>query len=634
MSRPGDERAVTVQIGAVLLLAILIATLSLYQVNAVPDQTFDAEFTHHQGTLGDLVELRDAIGDFDARHERGVPVSLGTQYQTRVVAINPPAPAGEIATSEPKAVRVENASVDDPTVADILENPPTTRLLAYEPGYNEYDAPTTVLEHGLLYNRFDGASVTLEEQTAIGEERITLVFVDGNLSRAASGTVSVAVETIGGPSDERRLESDGTGNVTITLPTRAEARWEASVGTTFDAGVANARILPDGDEGTVTVELADESYALQVAQVRVGEGGERDERFDEARAGEGGGGETGGDGGSGPFAVSWASEEVTVVEGESETLEALVTDAETGEPVAAAGVDFSRSGAAISFEGDSSAETDEDGVASVTVTGESEGESAVFATVSGGHARAGVTVEAFEPPTDEPYVDVAITGTNAPVEAGSVLTVDATVENRGEAGSQTVTLETDDGTVRDSQTVTLDGGEVRAVTLEWATEASDARDEEYTVTVRSENTQDSRAVRVDASAIEDGSVFAVAAAELENNQQIDTTVTLETDEGSHEIRVLLVDQPGGGAAGSDGSGWQTKRVFVDGTVLELETAAADDIAVNLAARDLLDEDTYVGGDTSMLEGIREAVDGSSELHEQTDEGSVGLTVTIEERSGA
>lgn len=97
-------------------------------------------------------------------------------------------------------------------------------------------------------------------------------------------------------------------------------------------------------------------------------------------------------------------------------------------------------------------------------------------------ASADVTVETPEPPE----FGLRITDTNSPTEAGTTLTVDVTVTNRGdEAGTQTVHLKDFDEESVDTTALSLDGGQSTSVTLRWSTNESDEGAGD--VLVRSEN---------------------------------------------------------------------------------------------------------------------------------------------------
>lgn len=129
------------------------------------------------------------------------------------MAVNPPQPRGTIQSERPSNdVRIE---VGDES--QTFE----TRFIAYEPGYNEYtNAPTTVYEHGLLYDQFDGASVTVEEPSLFNGDRFVMPILTGNPERTDTGTVSVSVHHMDGP----RTRDVSGETVSITLPTAAADR--------------------------------------------------------------------------------------------------------------------------------------------------------------------------------------------------------------------------------------------------------------------------------------------------------------------------------------------------------------------------------------------------------------------------
>lgn len=91
-------------------------------------------------------------------------------------------------------------------------------------------------------------------------------------------------------------------------------------------------------------------------------------------------------------------------------------------------------------------------------------------------------------------LSVAINTTNAPVFAGEALVVNASVANwAGENRTKAITLSVG-GEVRDTQTVTVESGENRSLTLSWATGSGDAGN--YTATVAAPNASASRNVTV------------------------------------------------------------------------------------------------------------------------------------------
>jgi PGF-CTERM protein len=93
-----------------------------------------------------------------------------------------------------------------------------------------------------------------------------------------------------------------------------------------------------------------------------------------------------------------------------------------------------------------------------------------------------------------PEFEVDIQSTNEPVAAGQTLQVDVEIDNNDRnSDTQDVELEID-GTVRDTESVALDGGESSTVQLDWETETGDSG--QYRANVSSETDSDSVEVLV------------------------------------------------------------------------------------------------------------------------------------------
>lgn len=293
MSRRRDERAVTVQIGAVLLLAIVFAALALYQVNAVPAENHAIESEHSQQVQDEMQELRNAIRNVGTSGgSESVSVTLGTRYPTRTFLSNPMDPTGTLETTGTENVSIDNAtyvgSEDDyrGDPANLTEGNHTTTTLVYEPDYNEYrDPPATRIEHGFAYNDFANASIALTEQGLLGDGTIRLVLLDGSLSEIGGTTTTLDPNVLSGPSDEIPITAaDGAGNITLSIPTRSPDAWNETIGSTFGAGEPDARVTAYAD-GTLSIELADrdDAYRLQMARVGIGDGGEPGSELDVER---------------------------------------------------------------------------------------------------------------------------------------------------------------------------------------------------------------------------------------------------------------------------------------------------------------------------------------------------------------
>jgi len=281
MSLGGDDRAVTVQIGAVLLLGFLVISLSLYQATVVPQENRQIEFQHNQRVQSDMQELRNTIlGTAATGSSAPVSVELGTRYPTRVVAVNPAPPSGTLSTSSLGNITIENATADDLTT-DRTDNPETadfwngtthnytTTSLVYQPSYANYDgAPTTVYENGLVYNRFDaGGTTRLTDQSIVSGRRISLVALDGSLSRGGASTLTVDPRAVS-VSTRTISISNETTDISIVVPT------ELGVGEWEDAVAQSSEYveIEDHSRGVELVFDQGVTYQLKLSKVGVGTG--------------------------------------------------------------------------------------------------------------------------------------------------------------------------------------------------------------------------------------------------------------------------------------------------------------------------------------------------------------------------
>lgn len=213
-----DTRGVTPLIGFILLFALLVMLFALYQVEYVTHKNFQAEYEHNQQVQNELIDLRDTSHTTGMDGiSRTTTITLGTRYESGVVRINPVPPAGTVSTDEFS----ENVSVEqDGNIWNF-----STNALIYEPRYNEYsDAPTTRIEHTLLYNEFvqENTTVVRSGQRVIEPDRVVIPIVEGNLAESDIDRVSISVLH----NEQHTLSLDEQENVTVTLPTDEKELWE------------------------------------------------------------------------------------------------------------------------------------------------------------------------------------------------------------------------------------------------------------------------------------------------------------------------------------------------------------------------------------------------------------------------
>ncbi|MFP8956708.1 CARDB domain-containing protein [Natrialbaceae archaeon A-CW3] len=271
----GDERAVSTVIGAVLLLGIVVTALALYQVNVVPDENQAVEYEHNQQTQSQLQELRNTIVSVPGGGNGGADsVSLGTNYPSRTMTVNPPPSSGTLASESLGEIVIENATSIDGDEVPIEDWSRETYGLTYTPGYNEYrNAPTTVLEHGFLYNQHpNNATIPLDNQIVIDGEEITIVTMTGNLSTSSSSSVSVQTRAFSTSSNTVSVDQvDDDNPITMTLPTSNFEAWNESLRESDAVLEGSIEEAGTGEQPAIRFQLVDQSYSLQMAEVGIGD---------------------------------------------------------------------------------------------------------------------------------------------------------------------------------------------------------------------------------------------------------------------------------------------------------------------------------------------------------------------------
>ena len=284
MTFTGDERAQSVQVGAVLLFGVLIIAFSSYQAFAVPEQNREVEFNHNQQVQTQLQDLRNAIVSVPGQpSQQAVSVQLGTRYPSRLVATNPGPPSGLLytdgTTNESRNLTVRNAEAITPETADYWTGTAprhyNTGAIAYKPEYNVYGgAPETVYEHSVVYNQFREADVTRSEQAMVDGRDITLVALNGSMSRSESGSVTVDVQPKSQSSRTVRVtNATETSNVRVSFLTRLSvSEWEALLtNEEYVVDVIGDEEPNSLNEVTIVFERG-QTYRLKMAKAGVGPG--------------------------------------------------------------------------------------------------------------------------------------------------------------------------------------------------------------------------------------------------------------------------------------------------------------------------------------------------------------------------
>lgn len=263
-----DRRGASEVLGAILVFAILIAAIGVFQVTIVPQINEKAEFEHSTQVRGEMQDVQSALL---AAGTSGTPDSVtvrtGLTYPSRAFTVNPSDPQGQLRTTGPvEAVELNGVTATDPEGGDFWNGSHTftSRSLVYRPGYNYYDtAPTVVYEPTVLYSSFpDGGEIVEGEGTLIDGRNLNVVLLSGDVS-AGSSTATVEAKPV----------SASTRTVSIENPDELVVKTRLSESTWNDmlAGEpASVATFTSGSPNTVVIDLDPGTWTLNVANVSVG----------------------------------------------------------------------------------------------------------------------------------------------------------------------------------------------------------------------------------------------------------------------------------------------------------------------------------------------------------------------------
>ena len=287
-----DERGVSEVIGAILVFGIVIVLLGIIQTQAIPAANEQVEFNHNQEVQGDLTQLQQSVSQVVRDGDRqSVSVSLGTTYPTRLFFFNPPNPSGTIRSTDARPVEIaaQSGNLESPEgqVNERIQNPSAPgnpnelrfelRSLVYEPNYNEYrDPPSVVSEYGVMYLNSSDSSVLVENQTVVGGTTISLVSTAGEFDRTSGATRPLGVDAAPAPTTTVPIRHDNPGPnnfIELTLPTRlGQEQWDSIV--SGQSNVVGANVDATANEVTLELRSQDGSgnqieYELEVPRYEV-----------------------------------------------------------------------------------------------------------------------------------------------------------------------------------------------------------------------------------------------------------------------------------------------------------------------------------------------------------------------------
>jgi len=284
MDRGTGDRAVSEVVGFILIFGMLVTAFTVYQGIVVPDQNRQVEFQHNQEVQGQMQDLRNAIIRTAATGSgEAVSLRLGANYPRRTIAMNLGVSSGQLSTRDigGSGVTIDNVRALDSETRDYIDSdangplgPYSSKAIQYSPHYTFYTgAPETRIENTIAYNQFDTANLSLTDQVFVNDRRITLLVLNGSLSQARQGTVSVSTEAISTSSKRIGIENTTGERVNVTIPTTLPvAKWEDILADEMGTNgyVVAVSDVPGSSAVRITLEQG-ETYELSIAKVGVGE---------------------------------------------------------------------------------------------------------------------------------------------------------------------------------------------------------------------------------------------------------------------------------------------------------------------------------------------------------------------------
>jgi|AntRauTorcE11898_2_1112593.scaffolds.fasta_scaffold05241_2 hypothetical protein len=285
----GDNRAQSIQVGAILLFGILIIALATAQATIIPDQNASVEFDHSQTIQSDMQELRNGIVRAADGSAEPVRLMLGTTYPNRILFVSPPPPTGTLQTvgpdDRPMNVTLTNADgsvsvgSDHENARDYWANAPragvyNTTEVVYQPDYAAYDgAPTTVYGATVLYNTFDnGANRTITGQRLVQGNTIDLTVLRGDVSATSAGAHTADLSTVSEQARTVTVRSETGNRLYINVTSRLSASvWNQTLlGTNANATAVDTWTDGDVTYHRIAIKLDPGTYRLRAGAAAIG----------------------------------------------------------------------------------------------------------------------------------------------------------------------------------------------------------------------------------------------------------------------------------------------------------------------------------------------------------------------------
>ena len=281
------QKAVSVVIGALLMLSILVLAAAQYQTQVIPVQEEETEIQHNRLIQNQLAGLNSQIISSGTTGDvRTQQLQLGTTFESRIIfgiipAINQPSPAGSLEYQRASnTVQLKNAT-GLPPADDYWDGTRTgnfeTGFLTYEPQYRHFqDAPTTYIENGLVVDEYDDGGSANEylpegDQNLVEGNNITIGTLTSDVNINTIGTRTAQTYPVSAPSQVITIEADNPNDpIELEVPTRMdEDTWDSLLESEIDDGNIND-ISVDPAANLLTINLqSNQIYTLKMSRIHI-----------------------------------------------------------------------------------------------------------------------------------------------------------------------------------------------------------------------------------------------------------------------------------------------------------------------------------------------------------------------------
>ena len=221
-----NNEAVSHVIGVVLMTAVFVTMLTMFQASVVPLWNKQVEADHIPAVYDDMTGLSSDIADSASRAiAKKSSIQLGARYPNRMIFRNPgPGAFGTLTVENDVAVNVVCRDVDGVEIAS--QNYKTSRLIYDLTG--TVNSPKLVYEHGIIIREWDDGTVLgpipPENHTLYDDHsaNVYIPIVNGS-STSASSLDSKLVSIFPFTSSQT---VDDIANLTITLDTDYPGVWD------------------------------------------------------------------------------------------------------------------------------------------------------------------------------------------------------------------------------------------------------------------------------------------------------------------------------------------------------------------------------------------------------------------------